>query len=65
MAKPSESVTLYGEKAELFREIQADLAESKGFKPGNAETVAELMALWHRERRWLHLYEGLYPDTVL
>lgn len=51
MAKPSESVTLYGDKAELFREIKEDMADQKGFEPGNAETVAELMADWHQENR--------------
>jgi len=51
MAKPSESITLYGDKAELFREIQTRLTEEKGFQPGNAETVAELMAYWYQEER--------------
>ena len=51
MAKPSESVTLYGDKAELFREIQKEMKKRKGFEPGNAETVAELMADWHAENR--------------
>ena len=51
MPQPSESVTLYGDKAELFREIQAEMADQKGFEPGNSETVAELMALWHQTER--------------
>ncbi|MDH5019037.1 hypothetical protein [Halobacterium rubrum] len=51
MAKPSESVTLYGDKAELFREIKAEMADRKGFEPGNAETLAELMADWHQQNR--------------
>lgn len=51
MAKSSESVTLYGDKAELFREIQEEIAERKGFEPGNAETVAELMAVWHQNEK--------------
>jgi len=51
MARPSESVTLYGDKAELFREIKAEMAEQKGWEPGNAEAVAEMMADWHAENR--------------
>jgi len=51
MAKPSESITLYGDKAELFREIKEEFGDRKGFEPGNAETVAELMADWHQENR--------------
>lgn len=50
MTKPSESVTLYGDKAELFRKIQQEMADRKGFEPGNAETVAELMAQWYQEQ---------------
>lgn len=51
MAKPSESFTLYGDKAELFRRIQEEMAERKGFQPGNAETAAELMAFWNKKQR--------------
>ncbi|MFB6087850.1 MAG: hypothetical protein ABEJ85_04955 [Haloarculaceae archaeon] len=51
MPKPSESVTLYGDKAELFRDIKEEMAERKGFEPGNAEAVAELMAEWHQTHR--------------
>jgi hypothetical protein len=51
MPQPSESLTLYGDKAELFREIQRELAEKKGFEPGNSETVAELMAHYHQTER--------------
>ncbi|WP_353634606.1 hypothetical protein ABSL23_02305 [Halobacterium sp. NMX12-1] len=51
MAKPSESITLYGDKAELFREIQEEMAEEKGWEPGNSETVAEMMADWYQENR--------------
>jgi hypothetical protein len=43
MPQPSESATLYGDKAELFREIQDDLEERWGYEPSNAETVAYLM----------------------
>ncbi|GAA0276923.1 hypothetical protein [Halobacterium noricense] len=51
MAKPSESITLYGDKAELFRDIKEEMADRKGFEPGNSEAVAELMADWHQENR--------------
>ncbi|SEW10218.1 hypothetical protein [Halobacterium jilantaiense] len=51
MAKPSESTTLYGDKAELFREIKDEMSDRKGFEPGNAEAVAELMAFWHQNHR--------------
>jgi len=51
MPKPSESITLYGDKAELFREIKEEMSDRKGFEPGNAETVAELMANWHQRER--------------
>ena len=51
MAKPSESVTLYGDKAELFREIREEMADRKGWTPKNAEIVAELMADWYAENR--------------
>ena len=51
MPQPSESVTLYGDKAELFREIQEEMAEEKGFEPGNSETVADLMSHYHQTKR--------------
>lgn len=44
MPKPSESITLYGEKAERFRKLRDDvLRDEFGFKPSNAETVGWLL----------------------
>lgn len=46
MAKPSESITLYGERAERFREIRKDIENRLGYKPTNAETLGIIMSEW-------------------
>ncbi|MCD2202748.1 hypothetical protein [Halobacterium sp. KA-6] len=51
MTRPSASATLYGDKAELLREIQREMADEKGFEPGNAEVIAELMAYYNKHER--------------
>lgn len=37
-------ITLYGQHAERFEEIQEALEEERGLDLGNAQTVRELMA---------------------
>mgnify|MGYP000359576665 CR=1 FL=1 len=44
MARPSESATLYGEKAQFFREIKDEFEHEMGWRPGNAEAWAWLCA---------------------
>lgn len=44
MAKPSESITLYGGKAKRFREIQQHIEEERGWEPSNSEVLAVLMS---------------------
>ena len=51
MPQPSVSLTLYGEKAEFFREIQGELADEQGFEPSNADVAARLMAAYNRNER--------------
>jgi hypothetical protein len=46
MTKPSENVTLYGDKAEQFREVREELTAILGHEPTNAEVVGVLMAGW-------------------
>ena len=46
MTKSSEAVTLYGERAERFREIQEDITERLGYEPSNAETAGIIMSQW-------------------
>lgn len=46
MPKPSESITLYGERAERFREIRHDLEKKLGYTPTNAEAVGIVMSEW-------------------
>jgi hypothetical protein len=46
MTRPSESVTLYGDRAEQFREIRSDLEEYLGHNPRNAQVVELMMAAW-------------------
>jgi len=51
MPKPSISLTLYGDKAEFFREIQEELAEKQGFELSNADVAAHLMASYNKNER--------------
>jgi len=51
MAQPSASLTFYGEKAELFREVKEELEEEKGFDLNNADVGAELLASYHQNER--------------
>jgi hypothetical protein len=44
MSKPSESATLYGDRAEQFREIKDDLEDVLGHEPRNAQVVELMMA---------------------
>ncbi|QSG06463.1 hypothetical protein [Halapricum desulfuricans] len=44
MAKPSASVTLYGDRAEQFRSIKDDLEDVLGHEPPNAQVVGLMMA---------------------
>lgn len=44
MAKPSESITAYGGKAERFREIREHIEEERGWEPTNSEVLGVLMA---------------------
>lgn len=46
MPKQKEQITLYGEQAERFREIQAELEEEYGFEPKRPHVVGELMRMW-------------------
>lgn len=43
MSKPSESVTLYGDRAEQFRDIKDNLEEILGHEPRNAQVVELMM----------------------
>ncbi|WP_232703147.1 hypothetical protein [Halobacterium wangiae] len=51
MPQPKESLTFYGDKAELFREIADDFEEEMGWEPGNAELGAWLMSKYHQNER--------------
>jgi len=44
MTKPTESVKLYGDRAEQFREKKRRLAEVLGHEPTNAQVVGLMMA---------------------
>lgn len=44
MAKPSASVTLYGDRAEQFRDIKDSLEDVLGHEPRNAQVVELMMA---------------------
>ena len=44
MTKPSENVTLYGDRAEQFRCIRDDLEAVLGHEPTNAQVVGLMMA---------------------
>lgn len=44
MAKPSESITLYGDRAEQFRQKRDELEDVLGHEPHNAQVVALMMA---------------------
>lgn len=46
MTKPSESITLYGERAERFREIREDIESRLGYEPSNAEAIGIVMSEW-------------------
>lgn len=43
MPSQKEPVTLYGAKAERFREIKEELTEERGYEPTNPEVVGFLM----------------------
>lgn len=47
MTKPSESFTLYGERAERFREVRKDIEERLGYEPSNAEAIGLVMSEWN------------------
>jgi hypothetical protein len=49
MTKPSESVTLYGDRAEQFRRIAGRLEEVLGHEPTNAQVMGLLMASFDPE----------------
>ena len=46
MTKPRESITLYGGRAERFREIKSEIEESLGYEPSNAESLGLIMSEW-------------------
>ena len=48
MTNPSEAITLYGERAERFREIQMEISDGLGYEPSNAETVGLIMSKWDK-----------------
>lgn len=50
MTKPSESIVLYGTRAERFREILDDLEDRLGYEPSNAEAVGIVMSEWDEEK---------------
>lgn len=56
MTKPSESVTLYGDRADQFREIRGDLEDRLGHEPTNAQVIGLLMSAWSPEA-------ALSPDS--
>lgn len=43
MARPSESVTAYGGKADRFREVAAVIEEQRGYEPSNSEVLSVLL----------------------
>jgi len=43
MAKKSESLTLYGGKAERFRELKEDLENRLGYEPTKPEVIGHLL----------------------
>ncbi len=46
MTEPKVPITLYGSKAERFREIRDQLEEGYGIEPTNPEVIFELMKEW-------------------
>lgn len=52
MPKSNESLKLYGDKAQQFREIRDEMAESLGHEPSKSEVVGYLLANWeHSDER--------------
>lgn len=51
MTKSSEAVTLYGDRAERFREIQEDITDRLGYEPSNAETIGIIMSKWDESEK--------------
>lgn len=44
MATPSENITLYGDRAEQFRNIKDDLEDVLGHEPRNSQVLELMMA---------------------
>ena len=47
MTKPSESISVYGDRSEHFREIRDDIEKRLGYAPTNAETIGIVMSEWN------------------
>lgn len=41
-----ERITLSGERADRFREIQQELTERKGYEPSKPEVIGRLLEQW-------------------
>lgn len=49
MPKQNERIKLTGDAADLFRDVQDELAARYGYRPTNAETTRTLLAHFYRE----------------